>query len=189
MADKGQQTTPSNAIKSIVDILEALEESARKKVFASVYAYFQITPDQSVHTNIPPKPGTERIVAPMSGHSQPSTTQKDIRALKDEKQPKTAIEMATVMAYYLKELASDAERKEIVTSQDVEKYFVQAGFKLPKHSGQTLLNAKNAGYFDSSGEGQFKLNAVGHNLVAHSLPKSTSEGKSKSRAKKKPSKR
>lgn len=189
MTDKDQQTTPSNAIKSIVDILEALEESNRRKVFASVHAYFQIPADQPAHAGIPLKTGTEHVATSPLGHSQPSTTPKDIRMLKSEKTPHSAIEMAAVMAYYLKELAPHNERKQIVTSNDLEKYFKQANFPLPRQPGMTLTNAKNAGYFDQSGEGQFKLNAVGHNLVAHSLPKSTPESKSKSKAKKKPSKR
>jgi hypothetical protein len=33
----------------------------------------------------------------------------------------------------------------------------------------TLSNAKNAGYLNALGGGQYRLNAVGHNLVAHKL--------------------
>ena len=51
----------------------------------------------------------------------------------------------------------------------------------------TLTNAKNAGYFESVGEGKFKLNAVGYNLVAYSLPKSGSDGEPKAKRKKSPS--
>ena len=35
----------------------------------------------------------------------------------------------------------------------------------------TLPNAKSAGYFDAVGNGEYKLNAVGHNLVVHSMPR------------------
>jgi hypothetical protein len=42
---------------------------------------------------------------------------------------------------------------------------------LPEQIRVTLPNAKAAGYFDAAGEGEYKLNAVGHNLVVHSMPR------------------
>jgi hypothetical protein len=55
----------------------------------------------------------------------------------------------------------------------------------------TLTNAKNAGYLDSAGHGAYKINTVGENLVAVTLPGEGSERDAKSRAakKKKPSKK
>ncbi|MCU7846177.1 MAG: hypothetical protein KZQ93_20260 [Candidatus Thiodiazotropha sp. (ex Monitilora ramsayi)] len=95
---------------------------------------------------------------------------KDIRTLKEEKQPKSAQQMACVVAYYLSELAGEDERSETVTTADLEKYFKQAGFKLPEDIKQVLKNAKRAGYFESAERGHYKLNAVGYNLVTHGLP-------------------
>ncbi|MFH1891858.1 MAG: hypothetical protein ABIK83_04160 [Candidatus Zixiibacteriota bacterium] len=45
--------------------------------------------------------------------------QKTIGIFKNEKQPKTAAEMAAVMAYYLKELALGDEWKDSVSADDV----------------------------------------------------------------------
>jgi Transmembrane secretion effector len=39
----------------------------------------------------------------------------------------------------------------------------------------TLTNAKNAGYLNALERGRFKLNPVGHNLVAHKLPSRDAE--------------
>jgi hypothetical protein len=83
--------------------------------------------------------------------------------------------MACLVAYYLQELAPDEEQKQTVSTQDIEKYFKQAGFKLPKALEQILRDAKSSGYFESAGRGEYKLNAVGYNLVAHSLPKNKGE--------------
>jgi hypothetical protein len=80
--------------------------------------------------------------------------------------------MAALVAYYLSELAGDDERKDAINAADLEKYFKQAGFKLPKAIPQTLLNAAAAGYFDALGNGQYKLNPVGYNLAVHGLPRS-----------------
>ena len=56
---------------------------------------------------------------------------------------------------------------EVVGEKSSMKIF---GFELPiGPPGQTLLNAKNAGYLDLSGKGQYRLNPVGHNLVTHKL--------------------
>jgi hypothetical protein len=79
--------------------------------------------------------------------------------------------MACVVAYYLGTLTPAAERKEEVSSNDLEKYFKQANYPLPKRIVQLLVNARASGYFDSAGHGKYKLNPVGHNLVVHSLPK------------------
>ena len=48
----------------------------------------------------------------------------------------------------------------------------------------TLTNAKNSGYLDSAGSGQYRINSVGENLVAIALPGDDSES-----APKRPSKR
>jgi hypothetical protein len=96
----------------------------------------------------------------------------DIRKLKEQKDPKTAIEMACVVGYYLEAMALPADRKQDITSNDREKYFKQAGFPLPKRKEQVLVDAKAAGYFDSAGRGKYRLNPVGHNLVVHTLPRS-----------------
>jgi hypothetical protein len=100
----------------------------------------------------------------------------DIRALKEEKKPRSAIEMAAVVAFYLKEHAPPNERMNTVGKDQLEKYFKQANFRLPNRIGQLLPDAKAAGYFDSAERGKYKLNAVGYNLVAHSLPPASRAG-------------
>ena len=163
MADNNHQIKHGEAISSIIEVLEPLEESGRRKVLDAVLAYFG--------SPVPKKPDQEREVALLGNQPSGAVLQKDIRSFKDEKKPKTAIEMAAVMAYFLKEMAPSDEKKDVVAEQDVEKYFNQADFHLPKNFRATLDNAKNAGYFELVEKGKFKLNSVGHNLVAHHLPK------------------
>ena len=90
--------------------------------------------------------------------------------------------MAALVAYYLSEIANDVEKKEAVNTADLERYFKQAGFKLPKSLPQTLSNATAAGYFDPTGNGLYRLNAVGYNLVAHGLPRGVSPTAKRTRA-------
>ena len=108
----------------------------------------------------------------------------DIRTLKETKDPKTAIEMAALVAYYVSELAPAADRRNEITKSDIERYFKAAGFNLPADAGFTLVNAKNAGYIDSAGTGQYKLNPVGYNLVAHRMGNREAEKKERGRGRK-----
>jgi hypothetical protein len=95
----------------------------------------------------------------------------DIRSFKDQKAPGSTVEMACVVAYYLESLAPPGERKTEVGASDLERYFKQGGYPLPKRMDQVLIDARAAGYFDSPARGKYKLNPVGHNLVVQKLPK------------------
>jgi hypothetical protein len=112
--------------------------------------------------------------------------QSSIKDLRDEKQPDSSNQMAALVAFYLAEVAPSHERKGTVTAADIEKYFKQARFNLPKKIAMTLPNATAAGYFESIGSGTYKLNPVGYNLIAHGLPRdATHPGPKRKRSKKK----
>jgi hypothetical protein len=109
----------------------------------------------------------------------------DIRALAQHKSPKSANEMAALVAYYLADVVPQAARKDTISADDLKVYFKRAGFKLPSSPKMTLVNAKNAGYLESTGTaGQYKLNPVGYNLVVHNLPARSEKKRSHSRARK-----
>ena len=97
--------------------------------------------------------------------------------------------MAAVVAYYLAEVLNQPEQKKTIDISDIEKYFKQARYPLPSNVPMALVNAKNAGYFDAVGGGRYKLNPVGYNLVAHTLPRLNSSEKIKSVRPRKPSKK
>ena len=102
-----------------------------------------------------------------------------IRALKEAKQPRSANEMAALVAFYLSEVVPESERRATIEATDVQKYFHEAGFPLPKAINMTLTNAAGSGYFDRVEQGKFKLNAVGYNLVAHRLPPGSGDAPSR----------
>jgi hypothetical protein len=94
-----------------------------------------------------------------------------MRSFAAEKNPKTVNEKVAVIGHYLAHAAPAPERRDYLVSDDIEKYFMQAGFSLPAAPGSvTLANAKNAGYLSVLNRGRFKLTVVGYNLVAHKLP-------------------
>lgn len=172
MSTSGKKTL-GIAIDEIVAALEALDESARATAVRAACEHLGMS--APVHgsnsgavfaSGIEALEGDQLVVA-----TPPTYPITDIRTLKDQKQPASADEMACVVAYYLESLAPQTERKKEISSKDLDKYFKQSGYRLPKRMPQVLVNARASGYFDSAGHGKYKLNPVGHNLVAHNLPK------------------
>lgn len=165
-----------NAIQIILSALEPLDDEARQRVFnyvlqrtklSAVTNFSNITDSLDAKSNL--------------SNAQPEAIQSsvatitDVRTLKNQKNPRSANEMAALIGYYLAELAPVDERKSSIDRSDIEKYFKQAGFALPKIAKQTLINAARAGYLDSAGDGKYKLNPVGYNLVVHGLPSKQKE--------------
>ena len=159
------------ALTAVVNALQPLQPMARKRVIDSALALLGAP-------GIPPSASSLQasVSVPMRHRMSEHRTSsggrpQDIRSLKELKDPRTAIEMATLVPYYLSEVAPEMQRKEHIDSNDVVALFKQARFKLPGDANQTLVNAKNAGYLDAIGGGAYGLNPVGFNLVVHAMPR------------------
>jgi hypothetical protein len=149
----------------IVQALKKLPSSEHRRVIDAALVLLGSTPSNAGRSSLLSQsgdaPGTFKI----------SETATDIRQLTEQKHPQSANEMAALVAYYLAEIAGPTEKKEVVEFSDIQKYFKQAGFRLPQKPAMTLVNAKNSGYLDLMGGGRYKLNPVGYNLVVHALPR------------------
>ncbi len=169
------------AIRALLTALSPLSPEAR--VNAVDYAMRRLDiqlPRRAIGGPTGASPESARPPAPPA----PERPAGDIRSLKDEKRPRSAIEMAALVAYYLAEISTEDERKDTVTTDELRKYFKQAGFPLPGAIQYTLGNAAAAGFFESAGRGEYRLTAVGHNLVAHVLPASDEPAPRPKRARK-----
>lgn len=157
------------AIQTVLDTLASLDSQARSRVIDYVFRRLGLASSDSALAigDIGHIAADEPIEA---GGSLPPPEARDIRSLKDAKDPKSAVDMSTIVAYYLAELAPPSERSDTVSTADLQKYFKQAGYPLPKALRVTLANAASSGYFDTVARGQYKLNPVGYNLVVHGLP-------------------
>ena len=166
MSDKYSREAES--IKTLMQTLEPLEEDIRKSVIEYVIKRFNINyalPSSKQNLGAAQQEDLLKI-------AQKSTTDSvDIRQLKENKSPKSAIEMAVLAVYYLSHVAPQGERKQTVGPKDVTNCFKMAKFKLPSDTSITLTNAKNAGYLELVQRGHYKLNAVGYNLIEHNLPR------------------
>jgi len=165
-----------DAINLVLDALEPLDDRSRQTVLLAVCHQLGIEFPGSGRPTFQPG-GAGGALQPASVVPAEGRSVADIRSFAEGKRPSSAIERAVLVAYYLSELAPEAERKDVIEKEDVVKYFKQAGFPLPKRPEQTLVDAKRAGYLDSAGEGKYRLNAVGHNLIALNLPRPGAEQK------------
>ena len=163
------------AIRCVLAALQPLSKNAR----ASVLEY--VTKRLSIASTLSTPPAEEIPPPPLTTYQQGESSKETlhIKEFKEQKKPRSANEMAAVVAYYLENIASPDKRKSTVNHKDIETYFKIAQFPLPKRLRVTLANARNAGYFDLSGNGEFKLNAVGHNLVVHSMPRGSAASTAK----------
>jgi hypothetical protein len=170
-----RKLTIGQAVDQLVSVLESLDAKTRSTVLAIVCAHLGINGDEVTASRSEGEDGKRARPAVEAGETQLPKRKGhiDVRTLKADKKPGTAIEMAAIVAFYLKEHAPSEEQQTTVGKDDIEKYFKQASFRLPNRIGQLLPDAKAAGYFDSAERGRYKLNAVGYNLVAHSLPRAS----------------
>ena len=159
------------AIGTVLKALEPLEPKARLSVLDYVIRRLDIQVFTQSVARVT-EPSTEIPPGEFPSLTEQPTQKVHIKDLVQEKQPRSSIEMATLVAYYLSHGVPTGERKQTISTKDLETYFKIAGFKLPTKPQFTLPNTKAAGYLDAVGNGEYKLNPVGYNLVVHSMPKS-----------------
>jgi hypothetical protein len=176
-----------DAIRGVVALLEPLNDEARDRVVDYVFRRLGIVPRPAGEDAV------ERVVAPIAAASLPTPPLpthdrqpaepsslggvSDIRTLRDRKQPRNAVEMATLVGYYLAHAAPKDERADSFGSKELEKYCIQAGYPVPSTPRLVLFNGKKAGYLDAKSHGKYKINAVGFNLIEHSLPAASGQSR------------
>jgi hypothetical protein len=162
-----------DAIKTVLTALEPLPAEVRTHVLGYVLTRLQIAlpPVQQAEKPSISARQTELPLGAAEGGAERQPTTVHIKELKEMKKPNSASEMAALVAYYLANVAPQNDRKDRINTKAVETYFKIAEFPLPSKTRFTLPNAKAAGYLDAVGNGEYKLNAVGHNLIMHGMPR------------------
>ena len=157
------------ALQLLIEALEPLDDEARNRVLDYTLKRLGMR-DLSMASSVPPSRAEPSSPPEVQSPTGPAVVT-DIRTLREMKQPSSAIEMTALVAYYLAQAAPPPERKDAITTADVEKYFKQANYRLPTRIEKTLNNAAAAGYFDRAARGEYRLNPVGFNLVTQTLPR------------------
>src|SRR5712691_11897180 len=130
-AQRNRADRELDAMATILDALKGLDGESIQRVLDYVLGRLSL--------NRTPRAASSTVPGPLTTDTS-KPRQVSIRDLKEEKQPQSLNQMAALVAYYLSELAPDGERREEVTAADLEKYFKQAGFKLPRSPRMTLPN-------------------------------------------------
>ncbi len=187
MSEHGTKDQSAKAIfdaaGDIAKILENYQKEDQKRILRLIM--------EGLTLRVPSQGNTETQEAGPDTTSQQnsgSAIPKDIKSFVLEKNPKSDQQFAAVAAYFYRFVAPEDSREEAITSEILQTAGRHArGFAFKKPS-VTLNNAVNAGYLDKAGRGRFKINAVGENLVAMTLP-GVKQERSDTPTRRKPSKR
>jgi hypothetical protein len=155
------------AVRAVTEALEGFDAKdqeriirwAREKIGLAVASETSTLPTGSVVT---------------LGPAIPVTTARDLKSFVAEKKPKNDVQFAATVAYYYRFVAPPDQRKEAITSNDLQEGCRLVGRERFTVPGQTLRNAHTVGLLNKGGEaGSFAINSVGENLVDVSLPGDT----------------
>lgn len=187
-----------DAIRTIVDALTPFDAEEQKRIVRWAFEKLGLT----VAPATPPAPATPiaqvppaAVVPPVVAAAPlvtPSANQ-DIKSFVGSKSPANDMQFAATVAYFYAFEALEEHKKSEIGSEDLQEACRLTGRERLSNPGQTLRNAAYNGLLDKGSEkGAYKINTVGENLVALTLPAGTAPTKPKparKRAKKAPSKK
>lgn len=166
-----QQIDDLEAVRTIAATLEKFNKNDQERIIRWACEKLGFETPQSQLLNqqqVSPQASLQNI------NNQFSGTVKDLKSFVNEKNPSSDMQFAATVAYYYKFEAPVNERKDLITNtilQDAARLSNRARLSDP---GQTLRNAKLNGMLDGGDEkGTFKINTVGENLVAMTLPQNS----------------
>jgi hypothetical protein len=179
-----------DAAKTISDLLKDIDKDRQTRILRWVAESLDI----SLHVRTTSQHGAdggaiENAIATRSTSPQSHIGKAaDIKSFVESKNPKTDIQFAAVVAYYHRFEAPADDRKDTISAEVLQNATRLAGRARFSKPLATLNNAKKQGYLDAADRGSFRINSVGENLVAMTLPGETNSMKQKLTLRKKPKK-
>jgi hypothetical protein len=159
--------------RALFDQLKGLDKGRQTRIMRWVAETLNLSPVVSgpgAPAAAPSAPVPHEDRPQEGGIATGATRPVDIKTFVDAKNPKNDVQFATAVAYYYRFEAPEDHRKDSIVSEDLQNATRLTGRDRFKTPLLTLNNAKNSGYLDSAGRGAFKINTVGENLVAMTLP-------------------
>jgi len=177
----GSQPDGLDAVSKIAELLKPLAPDVQRRVLRWAQELVGLSPDTSA---VPPSAAT---AATTPVHQQSvETVSRDIRSFLKAKDPKSGQQFAAAVAYFHAFEAPEADRKGEISANDLQEAGRKAGTGVMTNPTSTLNNALRSGYLDKgSKRGTFRINAVGENLVAMTLPGGDGTVQAKPRKKRK----
>jgi hypothetical protein len=160
------------AVRTVVDAVEGFDPKDQQRIFrwaaekVGLPLQFGNAPSKSAReTN---KREVPRSVPESTNGDEP----RDLKSFVEAKNPASDVQFAAAVAFFYE--FRSPEKKVGITKEDLKEAFRLARRQIPSHPHLTLINAFNAGLLDRAERGTFRINAVGENLVAYTLPGSSS---------------
>jgi hypothetical protein len=158
------------AVRNIAETLESFDNDARERIIRWARERVGMKASTTIQTG-GTAAGTTPAPAPLPlPDTSPGGSPSDIRSFVKEKAPKSDVQFAATVAYYYQFKAPENSRKDTITSKDLIEACRQVDRKRPKDVGQVLRDSYRNGLMDRGDKGKFRLNSVGENLVAMTLP-------------------
>jgi hypothetical protein len=147
-------------VQKCLDLLDPLEESERSRVLRTVATYFDIimVPHHGLTASVPPSTAhPPKLRDPVFSGHEPITAKDFLR----QKEPKTDVERAMCLAYYL------AHYKDIPSfkTSDIAKLNTEAAQRKFANTAYTVNNAATTGYFVAAPGGTRQLSSMGEQYV------------------------
>lgn len=170
-----------DAIRAIVDALTPFEQDEQTRIIRWAFEKLNISlgtlgfaPSHTSPTNFP----AVSIQAPTQTVAPPAGTEAvnlDIKSFVKAKAPSSDMQFAATIAYFYTFEALDEHKKQEIGSDDLQEACRLTGRERLTNPGQTLRNAAFNGLLDKGSEkSTYKINTVGENLVALTLPSGSS---------------
>lgn len=154
------------AVRKIIEVLGEFETEEQQRIVRWSLEKLELTLHKA------PAPA---VVDQVGGAVDPSTGSAanqpvDIKTFYLRKNPSSDNQFATFVAYYYAFEAPPEQRKGTIGPSDLTDSCRMVGRARPGDPAKTLRNATAMGYLDNLERGAFKINTVGENLVAMTLP-------------------
>jgi hypothetical protein len=171
------------AIRTIVATLAGFDSTDQERIIRWVREKLQLPTGDTIAP--PTKPNAPESPLRAQGDATASARQ-DIKSFVAEKKPSSDMQFAATVAYYFAFEAPAGKRKDSITADDLQDACRQVERHRLSSPIKTLLNAHASGLLDKAGErGAYKINTVGENLVAVTLPAGTANSGGKKPKRKK----
>jgi hypothetical protein len=182
--NSGPTKGPLDAAQKIVVELQGMtnDQQALALKFATETLGLQLP---TAHAQAMQTPVHSPSMVPSAASSVAPGQRTDIKTFTATKAPKSDQQFAAVVAYYYQFEAPAGQRKESIDAATMKDAARQAARRQVNDWSITLSNAMRTGYLDKGERGAFKLNSVGENLVAITLPDNAASGKGSGRGSKK----
>jgi hypothetical protein len=161
-------TDDYEAVRIVVSALEGFDSTAQERILRWAREKVGLAGSPSTPLS---SPAVKPLTVDVSGSMQTPST-RDLKTFVNEKNPGSDVQFAATVAYFYRFEAPPQERKNEITSNDLQEACRLTNRERLILPAQTLRNAHGLGLLDKgSSSGLFTINSVGENLVAMTLPR------------------